>query len=189
MGVISRIKQFCFISLRIKKYEMLSDCKNIIGKPIKYHPVLLTGKGKIIFGKNVQIGVSSAPAFYSHYSYIEVREVSSEICIGDNVSISNAFSIECNAKVVIENDVLIGSCCTIMDNDGHELAVEKRRNGIPKMATIHIHQNVFIGSNVTILKGVTIGENSIIGNGAVVTKNIPENVIAAGNPAKIIRNL
>jgi maltose O-acetyltransferase len=48
---------------------------------------------------------------------------------------------------------------------------------------------VFLGSNVTILKGVTIGKNSIIGNGSVVTKNIPENVVAAGNPAKFIRNL
>ncbi len=57
------------------------------------------------------------------------------------------------------------------------------------MASIHIQQNVFLGSNVTILKGVTIGRNSIIGNGSVVTKSIPDNVIAAGNPAKVIRTL
>ena len=48
---------------------------------------------------------------------------------------------------------------------------------------------MFIGDNVTILKGVTIGANSVIGSGSVVTKNIPENTIAAGVPAKVIRNL
>jgi len=189
MKIFSRIKQFCFVSFRIKKYEMLSDCKNVLGKPLKSHPLLLTGKGKISFGKNVQIGVLSSPFFYSHYSYIEAREASSEISIGDNVAINNAFSIECNTKVVIEDDVLIGSFCSIMDNDGHDLEIDKRNSGMPKTASIHIQQNVFLGSNVTILKGVTIGKNSIIGNGSVVTKSIPDNVIAAGNPAKIIRKL
>jgi galactoside O-acetyltransferase len=189
MGIISRIKQFCFVALRIKKYEMLSDCKSVSGKPIKHHPLLLTGKGKISFGKNVQIGVVSSPDFYSHYTYLEAREEWSEIIIGDNVAINNAFSIECSSIVVIENDVLIGVNCSIIDNDGHDLAIEKRNVGNPEMAPVYIHQNVFLGNNVSILKGVTIGENSIIGNGSVVTKNIPENSIAAGNPAKVIRNL
>jgi galactoside O-acetyltransferase len=189
MGIISKIKQFCFVALRIKKYEMLSDCDRVSGKPIKYHPLLLKGKGKISFGKNVQIGVVSSPDFYSHYTYLEARNESSEIIIGDNVAINNAFSIECSSKVVIENDVLIGMNCSIIDNDGHNLAIEKRNSGNPEMAQVHIRQNVFLGNNVSILKGVTIGENSIIGNGSVVTKNIPENVIAAGNPAKVIRNL
>ncbi|MBP6183229.1 acyltransferase, partial [Flavobacterium sp.] len=164
-------------------------CKSVSGKPMKNHPLLLTGKGKISFGKNVQIGVVSSPDFYSHYTYLEAREEYSEIIIGDNVAINNAFSIECSSKVVIENDVLIGTCCSIIDNDGHDLAIDKRNIGSPKTAPVHIHQNVFLGSNVTILKGVTIGKNSIIGNGSVVTKDIPENVIAAGNPAKVIRNL
>jgi maltose O-acetyltransferase len=189
MGIYSRIKQFCFIALRIKKYEMLSDCRRVIGKPILYHPLLLKGKGKISFGNNVQIGVVASPYFYSHYTYLEAREESSEIFIGDNVAINNAFSIECSSKVNIENDVLIGSGCSFMDNDGHDLAIEKRNSGSPKMAQIHICQNVFLGSNVTILKGVTIGKNSVIGNSSVVTNDIPENVIAAGNPAKVIRNL
>lgn len=189
MGIISKIKQFCFVALRIRKYEMLSDCKRVTGKSIKFHPLLLKGKGTISFGKNVQIGVVSSPDFYSHYTYLEARDESSVIIIGDNVTINNAFSIECSSKVVIENDVLIGIGCSILDNDGHDLAIEKRIVGIPKTSPVHIHQNVFLGSNVSILKGVSIGKNSIIGNGSVVTKNIPENVIAAGNPAKVIRNL
>jgi galactoside O-acetyltransferase len=189
MGIISKIKQFCFLTMRIKKYDILSDCKRVTGKPIKYHPLLLKGNGKISFGKNVQIGVVASPDFYSHYTYLEAREEWSEISIGDNVAINNAFSIECSSKVIIENDVLIGSNCSIVDNDGHDLSIEKRTTGKPKEAVVHICQNVFIGSNVSILKGVSIGKNSVIGNGSVVTKNIPENVIAAGNPAKVIRNL
>ncbi|EER9293197.1 N-acetyltransferase, partial [Escherichia coli] len=53
--------------------------------------------------------------------------------------------------------------------------------------TIHIKKNASIGANATILPGIIIGENSIIGAGSVVTKDIPDNVIVAGNPAKIIR--
>lgn len=189
MGIFSKIKQFWFVTLRIKKYELLSDCKRVKGKPLKIHPLLLKGKGQITFGKNVQIGVVSSPSFYSHYTYLEAREEWSEIIIGDNVAINNAFSIECSSKVVIENDVLIGVNCSIIDNDGHDLAIDKRNIGSPKTASVYIHQNVFLGSNVSILKGVTIGKNSIIGNGSIVTKNIPENVIAAGNPARVIRNL
>lgn len=189
MKTVSKIKQFCFITLRIKKYQLLSDCKRVIGKPLLCHPLLMKGNGRIIFGKNVQMGVIFAPNYYTHYSYFEVRNESSEIIIGDNVAISNSFSIECCSKVVIGNNVLIGDKCSIIDNDGHHLDFNKRKDGIPNSKEVYISPNVFIGSNVIILKGVIIGENSIIGNGSIVTKNIPKNVIVAGNPAKIIRNI
>lgn len=189
MGIISRLKQFFFVTIRIKKYNFLSDCKNKSGKPKLFHPLLMKGKGRIVFGENVQIGVVSSPNYYSHYSYFEAREKDSEICIGNNVAISNSFSIECYSKVVIEDNVLVGANCSIMDNDGHDLEVTRRNRGIPNFKEVRICKNVFLGSNVIILKGVTIGENSVIGSGSIVTKNIPENVIAAGNPAKVIRNL
>lgn len=189
MGIINKIKQFCFVALRIKKYKLLSNCKRVLGKPILFHPLLMSGKGRIVFGKNVQIGVVSAPDFYTNYSYFEAREDYSEINIGDNVAISNSFSIECYSKVIIGNNVLIGDKCSIIDNDGHLLDADSRRVGIPNYKEVHICQNVFMGSNVIILKGVTVGKNSVIGKGSVVTKDIPENVIAAGNPAKVIRSL
>jgi maltose O-acetyltransferase len=58
--------------------------------------------------------------------------------------------------------------------------------GRPKTSKVTIGKNVFIGSNVMILKGVIIGDNSVIGGGSVVVKSIPENVVAAGNPCKVI---
>jgi maltose O-acetyltransferase len=149
----------------------------------------LKGKGKISFGKNVQIGVIASPNFYSHYTYLEARNPESQIIIGDNVSINNAFSAEAFSKITIQKNVLIGVNCAIIDNDGHDLDPNKRATGEPKSAPIFIGENVFLGDNVTLLKGVTIGKNSVIGNGSLVTSDIPENVIAAGNPARVIRNV
>ena len=78
---------------------------------------------------------------------------------------------------------------TIYDSDFHELNIGKRTGGNPKTGRVKIGKNVFIGSDVTILKGVTIGNNSVIGSGSVVVNSIPDNMIAAGNPCKIIKSL
>ena len=184
-----KLLDFFVVKFRIWKYQLLSDCATIMGKPNLFHPLLMKGKGKISFGKNVQIGVVASPNFYSHYCYLETRNKESEIFIDENVSINNAFSAVAFSKITIQKNVLIGINCSIIDNDGHELAITERHNGDPKSAAVLIEENVFIGDNVTILKGVTIGKNSVIGHSAVVTNNIPENVIAAGNPARVIRNL
>lgn len=189
MRVLNSIKQFFFVTLRIWKYQILSDCKNVTGKPLLFQPLLLVGNGKISFGSKVQIGVVASPNCYSHYAYLEARNQDSEIKIGNNVSINNGFSATAFSKIEIGDNVLIGINCSIIDNDGHNTAVEERHTGEPKSADVYIHENVFLGDNVTLLKGVTIGKNSVIGSGSIVTANIPENVIAAGNSARVIRNL
>lgn len=189
MGILHQLKQFAFVKLRILKYKSLSTCQQVLGKPKLFQPLLLNGKGKISFGKNVQIGVVNSPNYYSHYSYFEARSSESEIFIGNDISINNNCSIEALSKVSIHDNVLIGINCAILDNDGHDLAIDKRLSGTPKCAEITIKKNVFIGDNVTILKGVTIGENSVIGSGSIVTKSIPANVVAVGNPAKVIKEI
>lgn len=189
MSVSRRIKNFLFVQIRVWKYKLLSTCSKVSGKPIIFHPLLLNGKGTISFGNNVQIGVINSANFYTHYTYLEARTNGSKIIIGNNTAINNAFSAVAFLEICIGNDVLIGSNCTFTDNDGHHLAIEKRTQNEPKSKAIIIENNVFIGNNVTVLKGVTIGENSVIGSGSIVTKSIPENVIAAGNPARIIRSL
>lgn len=186
---MNSIQFFLFVTLRIWKYQWLSDCRRKSGKPHLFLPLLVKGKGKVTFGKNVQIGVTASPNFYSHYTYLEARNPNSVIIIGDNVAINNAFSAVAFSKITLQNNVLIGINCSILDNDGHNLDSTKRASDEVQTAEVMIEENVFLGDNVTILKGVTIGRNSVIGNGSVVTKNIPENVIAAGNPAKVIRNL
>ena len=189
MSIKSRLRQFLFITVRIKKNKILSTCQKVSGKPLLQYPVLLTGHGSIVFKDNVQLGVRQSPNFYSGYSYIEARGHDSKVIIGNNVAINNSFSAVALSTIIIDDNVLIGESCSIIDTDGHFLSPEKRNDQNPPTKQVHIKHNVFIGSNVVILKGVTIGENTIIGNSSVVTKNIPANVIAAGNPARIIRNL
>ena len=84
---------------------------------------------------------------------------------------------------------LIGTNFSCIDSDFHGLSANKRLSSDYKCKPVILEKNVFVGNDVSILKGVTIGENSVIANGAVVTKSFPTNVIIGGNPAKIIRDL
>ena len=77
----------------------------------------------------------------------------------------------------------------IFDSDFHELHPDRRRGGTPRMAPVVLEENVFVGDHAIILKGVTIGADSVIGAGSVVTGSIPPGVIAAGNPARVVRPL
>jgi len=185
-GIVS---QFIFVKFRLWKYRQLSTCYNVTGKPLVYHPLLLVGKGSIAFGTTVQIGVISSPNFYSHYSYFEARDTDSFIKVGDNTAINNGFSAVALKSITIGNNVLIGINCSIMDSDGHHLEVNKRNDGNPPAFPVHIGNNVFIGDDVTILKGVAIGDNAVIGSNSTVTKNVPRNSIYAGNPARMIKEL
>ncbi len=188
--MIEKLKRLLFVKLRIWKYNWLSTNKNSSRKPIKHQPVLINGKGTISFGKNVQIGVINSPYFYTTYAYIEARNPAASIHFGNNISINNSFSAVANtSKITIEDDVLIGFNCAIIDSDFHETNPKKRENNDSVSKPVVIKKNVFIGNNVSILKGVTIGENSIIANGSVVSKPIPNNVIAAGIPAKVLKTI
>jgi len=116
------------------------------------------------------------------------------IKIGNNVYINWNCHIGGYKKIIIEDNVLIGSNVLITDHFHGEislkmLAISPMNRPIYSKGGVVIRQNVWIGENVTILPGVTIGKNSIIGANSVVTKSIPENCIVAGNPAKIIRQL
>ena len=110
--------------------------------------------------------------------------------IGDDTGISGA-SICAMEDVVIKSQCLIRANCIVVDTDFHSLAATDRRYGTGpesvKSSPVHIGNNVFLGAGTIVLKGVTIGDNSVLGAGAVVTRNIPENSIAAGNPARVLR--
>ena len=113
--------------------------------------------------------------------------------IGDNVGMS-ATSIVCMQKVTIGNNVRLGGNTVIYDTDFHSLVREERVDETKdranvKNAPVVIEDGVFIGAHTTILKGVTIGEDTIVGACSVVTKSIPKNEIWGGNPAKFIRKL
>jgi acetyltransferase-like isoleucine patch superfamily enzyme len=105
---------------------------------------------------------------------------SSFLLIGDSCGFSGTV-IGCFKKIIIGNNVRCGANTLITDSDWH---LSDPRSSTPR--PIIINDNVWLGVNVIVLKGVEIGENSVIGAGSVVTKNIPPNSIAAGNPCKVI---
>lgn len=113
------------------------------------------------------------------------------LVIDDGVGISNS-AIYCSDNIYIGKDVYIGGDCKIYDTDFHSVIFEKRIKDFDddiKRSPVIIKRGAFIGTGVIIMKGVTIGEHSVVGAGSVVLKNIPDNQIWGGNPAKFIRDL
>lgn len=108
--------------------------------------------------------------------------------IGENFYANyNLVILDC-AKVTIGDNVLIGPNVGIY-TAGHPLHFELRNEEWEFACSITIEDNVWIGGNVVLNPGVTVGRNSVVGSGSVVTKDIPANVVAAGNPCRVIREI
>ena len=168
---------------------------------LKYLWKIKLGKGSSFNGKlviwknsNSQIMIGNGCTFISNAHtrnlvginrtcILNTQQPGSKIIIGNNCGLSGTV-ISSSISVEIGNNVKCGANTQIMDSDWHP---EDPRSGVPK--SIIIHNNVWLGLNVVILKGVTIGENTVIGANSVVTKSIPANVLAAGNPCKVIKPL
>ena len=95
--------------------------------------------------------------------------------------------MDCN-KVTFGDNVFVGPNCAFYTAE-HPLDYQIRNQGLEYAKPIKVGNNVWFGGNVVVLSGVEIGDNSVIGAGSVVTKNIPPNCVVAGNPCKIIKNL
>ena len=109
------------------------------------------------------------------------------ITIGDHVLISPGVRISAAREITISDNCMIAGGAYITDSDWHGIY---DRSLPPDTAhPVHLASNVWIGDSAIVCKGVTIGENTIIGAGSVVTHDIPANVIAAGNPAAVVRKL
>lgn len=113
---------------------------------------------------------------------------------GKNVHIGNYFYANFNLVIVDDIDVYIGEHVMIAPNvtitpTGHPVDPDLRKPGTQFSIPVRIGNNVWIGSNAVILPGVTIGDNSVIGAGSVVTHDIPKNVVAVGNPCRVLREI
>lgn len=148
-------------------------------------PYIRKGSGSIVtLGRKVKmLNLSWMNSIGLNHRCIITAENNAVLKIGDNVGMSGA-SIWCFKKIIIDNNVRIGANTLITDGDAH---IDDPRAG--EVKPVHIGKNVWLGMNVMVLKGVTIGENTLIGAGSVVTKDIPANVVAAGNPCKVIKPL
>lgn len=117
-----------------------------------------------------------------------ICELGSNITIGDNVFINFGCIIFDMGEVTIGDNAMFGPRVGIYTTN-HAFDAEERIANVVVSKPIHIGNRVWLSADVKIVQGVTIGDNSIIGAGSVVTKDIPPNVIAAGNPCRVIREI
>jgi acetyltransferase-like isoleucine patch superfamily enzyme len=168
----------------------VSPTARFAGAPI----ISLTPESQIHIGERVSLCSSSlyTALGVNHAIVLRTLRPGATIEIGDDTGLSGT-SICAASHISIGKGCLIGANVTITDTDFHAIKPESRRyNNRPEdiaAIPVHIGNNVFLGAGVIVLKGVTIGDNSVIGAGSVVTSNIPDNYIAAGNPARSLKSL
>ncbi len=141
--------------------------------------------GKITIGNNCSFLSTSTSNLIgiNRPCIITTQDSNAEIVIGNNCGFSGTV-IGAFCKIELKNNVRCGANTLITDSDWH---LDDPRAG--KAAPILIEENVWLGEGVKVLKGVIIGKNSIIGAGSVITKSIPADVVAAGNPCKVIKSI
>jgi len=155
-----------------------------------YHTVMKP-KYVHISGPNIRIG-RSFTAIGEPMHRVEIGVWGREpgqgrIEIGECVLMSPGSRISASDEVVLGNGVMLANGVYITDSDWH--MVYDRTNRDSRVTPVHIADNVWLGDHATVLKGVTIGENSVVAARAVVTRDVPSNVIVAGNPAKVVKQL
>lgn len=131
-----------------------------------------------LFGKPVDPSFRVFPPFYTDFG--------KNITVGKNVFINACCHFQDQGGITLGDNCLVGHN-VVFATLNHGFAPEERQSMLP--APIVVGCNVWIGSNSTILQGVTIGDNSIIAAGSVVTKDVPANAIVAGVPARFIRSI
>jgi acetyltransferase-like isoleucine patch superfamily enzyme len=145
------------------------------------------GQGKIILGDDVTFG--GKPVFI----FGNQAEDNPELVIGDHTFLGHECSFSVARSIRVGRHCLLAEEVRIADFDGHPVDAERRRAGQPTppegIRPVVIGDDVWIGTRAIILKGVTIGDRSIVGAGAVVTRDVPADVVVAGNPARIVKQL
>jgi maltose O-acetyltransferase len=152
-------------------------------------PLRSEGRGTLRIGKNNLFGYRPAPMLGSGEVLLQPRDANAVVAIGDGNAFSNNVSMVANELITIGDGCQIGELVSIYDCDFHEINPATRNRSAGLTRPVLIGNNVWLGSRVIVLKGVTIGDNSVVAAASVVTKSIPANCIAAGNPAKVIRTI
>lgn len=164
--------------------ELCADrlaCRELCHKLNHDTPVNESGRQtilKALFGKQYDVWIE--PPFYCDYGR--------NIQLGSKVFFNFACVVLDVAEVQIGNNALIGPAVQIY-TAMHPLNAEERQRGLEFAKPVAIGSNVWIGGGAIICPGVSIGDRAVIGAGSVVTRDIPGDVVAAGNPAKIIRKI
>lgn len=163
------------IEERVRAKDMCYEYNNLKPSDVKNQEKLL----RKLLGKTKDNFCIIAP-FWCDYGY--------NIEIGENFFANHNCIILDGGKITFGNNVFIAPDCGFY-TASHPIDYERRNQGLEYAYPITIGDNVWIGGGVKVMPGVTIGDNVVIGAGSVVTKDIPENVVAAGNPCRVIRQI
>jgi acetyltransferase-like isoleucine patch superfamily enzyme len=115
------------------------------------------------------------------------EEGAGSITVGDYVLMSPGTRLSASDDITIGDSVMMANSVYITDSDWHGIYDRTERS--EKVTPVHIGDNVWLGDHCVVLKGVTIGENSVVAANAVVSKDVPANVVVAGNPAQVVKQL
>ena len=165
--------------------ELIKERIEVKDKCFEYNnikPSNIEGRTKLlkeILGKYEETFYIEQP-FICDYGY--------NIKIGKNFYANHNLVILDGNKVEFGDNVFVAPNCAFY-TAGHPLDYKERNKGLEYAKPIKVGNNVWIGGNVTVLPGVSIGDNVVIGAGSVVTKDIPSNVIAVGNPGRVIKEI
>lgn len=144
-------------------------------------------RGKVFVNKFGAIKVGKNLSIVGHPWAVQITSTKgANLTIGNNVYVNAGVGIAANKEIVIGDNVKIGPRTSIFDSNYHRMD-STDKGELTKRITIG--NNVWIGADCTILPGVTIGDNSVIAAKSTVNKNVPNNVLAGGSPAKVIREL
>ena len=147
----------------------------------------LSGRGRIVIGNGVRLSGKPSIAFSNRLN------AQPELCIGDGTFIGHGCHFGIAESIQIGRNCLIAGGASVRDLDGHPTDPAQRRAGEPTpregVRAVVIEDDVWIGATAIILKGVTIGARSIVGAGAVVSRDVPPDCVVAGNPARVVKEL
>jgi acetyltransferase-like isoleucine patch superfamily enzyme len=159
--------------------------------PKIYGRLIINNNGICSFGKGLTFRSDLTSNLVGLYKPCSIAVLKTGILEISDFTGFSGISIYCSNKIKIGRYCNFGGNVSIWDTDFHPLDFQERRETFEttKTSPILIGDDVFVGANCIILKGVSIGDRSIIGAGSIVTKNIPSDEIWAGNPAKLIRKI
>lgn len=156
-------------------------------------PIIQRHRGSRILlgdGLSLRSWPASNPLTPNHPVVLATRARDAMIRVGRDCGFTGAVIVAAE-RVEIGDRVLLGSNAVVSDTDFHPLDPEERRRDINngRHRPVQIEDDVFVGMNSLILKGVTVGRGSVVGAGSVVASDVPPEVIVAGNPARVVRHL
>lgn len=178
--------------LRNKLFTLSINRKFIKNNQMKFQfPSRIEGMDRIEIGNNFSAAAGLRLQAIKKY---KTQTFNPSISIGNNVTINPNCQIVCVNEIIIEDNVLLASYVFISDhshgiNDGSDILLSPENRKLFSKGRVVIGANTWIGQGVCILSGVKIGKNVIVGANSVVTKDVPDNSIIAGIPAKVIKEI